>query len=818
MEGAMIDVLESRRLLAAVGPDGYGYIADAHPFENINLPTGVGTERNFPDLGDNKFNFYGRNYTGAQLRVGFDGIISFGNAVNRVNTNLAGAPFDRILAPLWDSWGTSGATVQQVNHRLEDTAGDSTPDRLIVQWNVTDPSIPREQRETAIFQAILQLNTGDAPGDITFNYVTLDTGSAARSNGASATVGIKDFGYNSNRLLISLNDANNPLVGSGKAIRIHADFANQPRASTGGGASRDEGPGPLQVTLDGSGSTDFNQAPATLNYAWDFDLDGIYGETADNSFGDERGINPTYIRPDDADGNADGIIDGPLTLPVVLRVIDSSGFVSYDEGFVVVNNVQPSAPTITGPTSVAAGGVLTWQLSATDPGDDVVGFQIDWGDERPGSAASDGVATHAYSQPGTYTVRVFAHDSAGGTFPNQVSRTVTVGPRPDVLLNSFGTLFVTTAGGDDTIAITLTGGQVRLDRNGTITTYDPGDVQAVDIDAGDGDNTVSTSLDVDTTILTGAGADSVAMTGNDFNRVTAGDGNNTITGGDGFDDIVTGTGNDVIDAGGGDNNAVRAGDGNNHVTLPAGFVSTGAGDDTVLGAGIDDYNLELGDGDNVVNITTVAAFNSITTGSGDDSISTGAGPDRITSGDGADTISAGGNGDHIITGAGDSSIDAGAGDDDVTVQSAVSIAGGDGNDRITAMVFAGTIDAGAGNDLVRANSDAMHPAVLRGGDGSDNLFTADGHDAIYGGAGKDTVHAGSGSDLISGGGGHDLLFGQGGKDRLYGGDGNDRLFGQRANDRLTGGEGADTINGGSGTDLADEGPVDLLISIEGSLV
>ena len=816
-----IESLEPRRLLAGIGPDGYGYVADAHPFEDILLPSGIGTEFNFPDLGDNTFNFYGTNYTGGQLNTDLAGFIGFGSRVGRdVNTNLASAPFSRMLAPLWDGiWSTFGAAVQQVNHQLEDTGGDARPDRLIIQWNVTDPTIPREQREAAVFQAILQLNTGNAPGDIIFNYVALDTGSPASSNGASATVGIKDFGYHSSRLLLSFNDPNNPLVGPGKAIRIHADPAGQPRAVTGGGAARDEGPGPLQVALDGSGRTDPDGS--ALTHAWDFDLDGIYGETADNSFGDERGINATYVRGDDADGRVDGIIDGPLTFPVALRVIDSSGFVSYDEGFVRVNNVQPTAPTITGPTSVAAGEVLEWTFSATDPGGDLIGFEVDWGDGTGFDRVGRGdVVTHAYYQPGTYTARVFAFDTGGGNATGITTRTITVGARPDAQLNSLGTLIVTTASGDDAISIMMSGAQVRLDRNGTITTYDAAFVSAIDISAGDGANTISTSLDVETRILTGSGDDDVTMIGNASNRADVGGGNNTVTGGAGDDQVTAGDGNDVVVLAAGSSLA-RVGGGNNAVTLDSGVVVAGGGDDTVTGTGGGgtgggaEFHLTLGDGDNVATVATFGPFSQITSGSGNDSITTGDGPDRITSGDGADTISSAGGDDQITAGNGASRIDAGAGDDDVTVQSADSIAGGAGNDRITAMLSVGTIDAGAGDDLVRANSGDAHPAVISGGDGNDNLFTGDGHDSIYGGAGKDTMHSGSGSDLLSGGGGHDLLFGQGGKDRLYGGPGNDRLFGQGGDDRLTGHGGADTIHGGAGFDRADD--EDVITSIEGVL-
>ncbi len=62
---------------------------------------------------------------------------------------------------------------------------DGVLDRLIVEWNnvkgaTTSPS-------AVTFQAILELNTGTAPGAIIFNYVDLIAGNF-RNNGGSATV------------------------------------------------------------------------------------------------------------------------------------------------------------------------------------------------------------------------------------------------------------------------------------------------------------------------------------------------------------------------------------------------------------------------------------------------------------------------------------------------------------------------------------------------------------------------------------------------------------------------------------------------------
>src|SRR5688572_24784764 len=99
-----IERLEPRRLLAAIGPDGFGYVADAHPFEGINLPVPAGTIGSVeiaPDLGKNTFNFYGHSYTGTELQASWQGLISFeGDVPFKDTTNLLTSPFARLLAPL----------------------------------------------------------------------------------------------------------------------------------------------------------------------------------------------------------------------------------------------------------------------------------------------------------------------------------------------------------------------------------------------------------------------------------------------------------------------------------------------------------------------------------------------------------------------------------------------------------------------------------------------------------------------------------------------------------------------------------------------
>jgi uncharacterized delta-60 repeat protein len=376
-------------------------------------------------------------------------------------------------------------------------------------------------------------------------------------------------------------------------------------------------------------------------------------------------------------------------------------------------------------------------------------------------------------------------------------------PRPDAQLDSRGTLIVTTAAGDDHITIDLSGPNVRLNRNGTITTYPMVSVNKLDIQSGDGNDTIIASVDIPEIINSGAGNDSI-VTGDGTDTIDAGDGNNTVSSGRGSDSVIAGDGNDSINGGDGEN-VIDAGAGNNFVQLDAGSVRTQGGDDTIIGGGGDDFG--------GVSITSGGGNDSITTGDGDDVINCGEGDDTVNSGGGDDQITSGGDAD---SGEG-AVIDAGAGNDGILSLFARSIMGGEGNDRIGAYA-ALRVDGGAGDDVIRVGSSSDHPALVFGGDGNDSIFTGDGDDTIYGEAGRDTVHAGAGNDRVAGGSGKDLLFGQDGNDRLFGGGGNDRLEGQGGDDRLVGGGGADIINGGNGTDAAThDDSSDLITDVENDL-
>ncbi|TMQ31844.1 MAG: hypothetical protein E6K70_21825 [Planctomycetota bacterium] len=219
------------------GPDPFGYGAYVGTFQNIDLTADPAAftivnsgddVSNLVDLGSNTFNFYGVNYTGNnQLYVSTNGLISFGTPdINFGNTDLSTAPAEPAIAPLWADWRT-GAVTPTVIGKFVDLNGDNIPDELIVEWVQVQTGAGTPSPTT--FEAILQLDTGASPGDITFNYINLNAGVASVNNGANATVGIEDTAQQpSDQLLVAVHNGNSSvanhvdgsLVGSGQAILL----------------------------------------------------------------------------------------------------------------------------------------------------------------------------------------------------------------------------------------------------------------------------------------------------------------------------------------------------------------------------------------------------------------------------------------------------------------------------------------------------------------------------------------------------------------------------------------------------------------------
>ena len=253
-----------------------------------------------------------------------------------------------------------------------------------------------------------------------------------------------------------------------------------------------------------------------------------------------------------------------------------------------------------------------------------------------------------------------------------------------------------------------------------------------------------------------------------------------------------------------------------------GLVLTGDADkNTFWGSAFQDH-LTGGDGDDYLDGH-----------GGRDVLEGGAGSDTLFSMDDVDDQLFGGEGDDALfyyraggTGSDDQVLlDGGAGDDSIDLYTRdhvlnAKIVGGAGNDRITVFENGG--------------------ARIEAGDGDDQINLGDGDEWVDGGAGFDTLdytHAhggvtfdmaiqvaqatdGSGvdvvtgierlrgsyqADVLSGDGLGNQIAGDQGADVLNGRDGDDQLSGDDGNDELHGGAGADVLVGGAGDDLFDGG-------------
>jgi PKD repeat protein len=180
---------------------------------------------------------------------------------------------------------------------------------------------------------------------------------------------------------------------SGSAY-VYRPLNQPPVADAGGPYSVPEGG---SVLLTGSGS-DPDGDP--LTYAWDLDNDGTF-ETPGQS----------------VDFLAAGL-DGPSSQAVALQVCDDKDACDTSSSEVNITNVAPTVGDITAPTEpVEVDTPIEASASFNDPGTmDTHTATWDWGDstvEPIDPATSPTSASHTYTEPRVYTVRLTVTDDDG---------------------------------------------------------------------------------------------------------------------------------------------------------------------------------------------------------------------------------------------------------------------------------------------------------------------------------------------------------------------------------------------------------------------
>ncbi|WP_353932785.1 Calx-beta domain-containing protein [Okeanomitos corallinicola TIOX110] len=342
--------------------------------------------------------------------------------------------------------------------------------------------------------------------------------------------------------------------------------------------------------------------------------------------------------------------------------------------------------------------------------------------------------------------------------------------------------------------------------------------------------------------------------------IYGGDGNDTISGGAGDDNVYGEEGNDVLNGDAG-NDYLYGGNGNDSLNGGVGddVIYSDIGNDTINGGtGFDYYVADYSDrttgltmtydpttgngtitiGSEVDTLISIESFNEgfglnggfkgtafadvivgtsdsenyywygIYGGDGNDTISGGAGDDNVYGEEGNDVLNGDAGNDYLYGGNGNDSLNGGVGDD--VIYSDIgndTINGGTGfdyyvadySDRTTGLTM--TYDPTTGNGTITIGSEVD---TLISIESFNEGFGLNG--GFKGTAFADVIVGTSDSENyywygIYGGDGNDTISGGAGDDNVYGEEGNDVLNGDAGNDYLYGGNGNDSLNGGVGDDV-----------------
>ena len=275
----------------------------------------------------------------------------------------------------------------------------------------------------------------------------------------------------------------------------------------------------------------------------------------------------------------------------------------------------------------------------------------------------------------------------------------------------------------------------------TVTCQDP---PAVRVDLGDGNDTLSESIDLKIPVTASGGAGDDTLTGaNTVNSFDGGAGNDTLVGGSANDPLLGGDGNDTLEGKGGSDH-----------------LEGGTGDDTLRPDGHEDASPDYVDG-----------------GPGRDQIDEDYASRFVDSAQQPPV--------NIALGGRASSGRPGENDEIKNVEQIALTVGGN---------VTGT-DASESIQFIQVGS----PSRIDGGGGDDTISTGDGNDTIYGGPGNDTINGGYGDDTIVPGPGQNRVIAdsQGGECNWlwckypYGDDTIDARDGEV--DHITCGPGVDTV-------------------------
>ena len=317
--------------------------------------------------------------------------------------------------------------------------------------------------------------------------------------------------------------------------------------------------------------------------------------------------------------------------------------------------------------------------------------------------------------------------------------TIDGGTGDDIILSTRGSDAI--SGGSGTDEVDFSG----VDQGITVNLS----TQAVDDDGFGNGETISGIENI-----TGSAYSDQITTNNQNNVIIAGDGDDTVVGSRGTDNLQGGIGYDMLaftDFTG--STGVRLDLENSQATYLNNGVDITSTDQANF-SGFEEYQ-----GSNQIDVIEGSTGADIVNAlNGADTFMASAGIDRLDGGDGVDTInysSLNGSVDHIELnlgglpdGQGYITVDVVSSSDDDLIKNIENVIGTDGDDIITGDGNNNRLEGADGNDTIRGGAGID---VLLGDAGNDTLYGDAGNDQIDGGTGDDTIYGGTGDDLLDGG-------------------------------------------------------------------
>jgi Ca2+-binding RTX toxin-like protein len=288
----------------------------------------------------------------------------------------------------------------------------------------------------------------------------------------------------------------------------------------------------------------------------------IYGNTG---IGIDLGGNNT---PDGPTANHSGFMPGANNFqnyPVLSSAVGSNGITT-------INGTLSSLPNV---TCTIQFFIAAADLTGHGQGKLYLGATTVMTDGSGNANFSATVPTPAAGQQVTAT----ATDSSGNT--SEFAANILAGGAGSFAVLSGGALSVFGTAGNDTIAVTTSGGNVSVTMDAENASFPSGSVTSIVISAGDGADIVTENNTAPSTVFGGPGNDTLSDSGGS-NMLIGGAGNDSITGGNGNDTLWGGFGDDTLVAGAAPT-ALYGKAGNDLIFAHNGFADTiygGAGNDT----------------------------------------------------------------------------------------------------------------------------------------------------------------------------------------------------------------------------------------------